>query len=175
MHQYHVENSFEIVSSAERWRKKRTNPKNLRSHVAFVIFICLFFDRRWTINREKIKSLCSMVERERSLVAHLHILFILFFFYAVQPTQIFTTHIFFPTCNSTRFFFSSACFFPIHSFPISNFTRSLFFNVCLICIIESIFYEGNIFYFQIWMHRVSERTGKKTCTLLVRFNLKIED
>lgn len=97
------------------------------------------------------------------------------FFYAVQPTQIFTTHIFFPTCNSTRFFFSSACFFPIHSFPISNFTRSLFFNVCLICIIESIFYEGNIFYFQIWMHRVSERTGKKTCTLLVRFNLKIED
>lgn len=149
MHQYHVENSFEIVSSAERWRKKRTNPNILRSHVAFVIFICLFFDRRWTINREKIKPLCSMVERERSLVAHLHILFILFFFMPCSRHRFSLPTFFFPLVIQPDSFFLARVFFPFIHFLFQTLLARFFFNVCLICIIESIFYEGNIFYFQI--------------------------
>lgn len=39
-----------------------------------------------------------------------------FYFYAIHSIQIFSTHIFFPTCNSTRYIFFSACFFFISYF-----------------------------------------------------------
>lgn len=84
-----------------------------------------------------------------------------FYFYTIHSIQIFSTHIFFPTCNSTRYIFFQHVFF---SFPISD--SSL--NVCLIFIVESIFYKGKKFSV---MHRKSTRVLRSA----LRFKKKEEE
>lgn len=120
------------------------------SHVAYSKFIYLFIRSALsTINREEIKSLCSgcihsintLAHIVNSRLSHLHIFFSLFGVVAavgcwccffsfssqtadiVQPTQIFSTHIFsvIPTCNSTRFI----SFQRIFSFPFLKLALSL--------------------------------------------------